>query len=51
LSEGGGGLGYNIDVLMSEGFNAAMESGVQAVLTGQATPEEVAADLEAAAQA
>jgi raffinose/stachyose/melibiose transport system substrate-binding protein len=51
LSEGGGELGYNIDVLMPEGFNEVMFDGVQAVLTGQATPEEVAADLEAAAQA
>jgi raffinose/stachyose/melibiose transport system substrate-binding protein len=51
LSEGGGELGYNIDVLMPEAFNQAMFDGVQAVLTGQATPEEVAADLEAAAQA
>ncbi|TQN42328.1 carbohydrate ABC transporter substrate-binding protein (CUT1 family) [Blastococcus colisei] len=51
LSEGGGELGYNIDVLMPEAFNEAMFDGVQAVLTGQATPEEVAANLEAAAQA
>ncbi len=51
LSEGGGELGYNIDVLMPEAFNQAMFDGVQAVLTGQATPEEVAADLEAASQA
>jgi raffinose/stachyose/melibiose transport system substrate-binding protein len=51
LSEGGGELGHNIDVLMPEVFNQAMFDGVQAVLTGQATPEEVAANLEAASQA
>jgi raffinose/stachyose/melibiose transport system substrate-binding protein len=50
LAEGGGDLGYNIDVLMPENFNQAMFDGVQAVLTGQSTPQEVAADLEAAAQ-
>jgi raffinose/stachyose/melibiose transport system substrate-binding protein len=50
LAEGGGELGYNIDVLMSEGFNEAMYDGVQAVLTGQSTPEEVAASLQAAAE-
>jgi raffinose/stachyose/melibiose transport system substrate-binding protein len=50
LSEGGGGLGYNIDVLMPEAFNQAMFDGVQAVLTGQSTPAEVAASLQAAAQ-
>jgi raffinose/stachyose/melibiose transport system substrate-binding protein len=50
LSEGGGELGYNIDVLMPEAFNQAMWDGVQAILTGQATPEEVAASLQAAAE-
>ncbi len=50
LSEGGGQLGYNIDVLMSEGFNETMFDGVQAVLTGQSTPAEVAASLQAASQ-
>jgi raffinose/stachyose/melibiose transport system substrate-binding protein len=50
LSEGGGELGYNIDVLMPDQFNVAMEDGVQAVLTGQSTPEEVAASLQAAAE-
>ncbi len=48
LSEGGGRLGYNIDVLMPETFNEAMFDGVQAVLTGQSTPAEVAAALQAA---
>ena len=50
LSEGGGGLGYNIDVLMPEAFNEAMFDGVQAVLTGQSTPAEVAAALQAASE-
>jgi raffinose/stachyose/melibiose transport system substrate-binding protein len=50
LSEGGGELGYNIDVLMPEAFNQAMFDGVQAVLTGQSTPEEVAESLQAAAE-
>ena len=47
---GGGDIGYNIDVLMSDAFNKAMYDGVQAVLTGQMSPEEVASELEAAAQ-
>ncbi|WP_369253170.1 ABC transporter substrate-binding protein [Geodermatophilus amargosae] len=50
LSEGGGELGYNIDVLMPEAFNDTMFDGVQAVLTGQSTPAEVAASLQAASQ-
>jgi raffinose/stachyose/melibiose transport system substrate-binding protein len=50
LAEGGSDLGYNIDVLMPENFNQAMFDGMQAVLTGQQTPEEVAASLQAAAE-
>ena len=49
LAEGGSDLGYNIDVLMPEAFNQAMFDGMQAVLTGQQTPEEVAASMQAAA--
>jgi raffinose/stachyose/melibiose transport system substrate-binding protein len=45
----GGDAGYNLDVMMSDDFNQAMFDGVQAVLTGQSTPEEVAASLQAAA--
>jgi raffinose/stachyose/melibiose transport system substrate-binding protein len=45
----GGDFGYNIDVLASDAFNEAMFDGMQAILTGQATPEEVAANLQAAA--
>jgi raffinose/stachyose/melibiose transport system substrate-binding protein len=50
LSEGGGELGYNIDVLMPDAFNEAMFDGMQAVLTGQSTPEEVAASLQTASE-
>src|SRR3712207_2056147 len=39
LAEGGGELGYNIDVRMPAQFNEAMENGVQAVLTGQRSEE------------
>jgi raffinose/stachyose/melibiose transport system substrate-binding protein len=46
----GGDFGYNIDVMTTDIFNEAMYNGVQSVLSGQASPEEVAADLEAAAQ-
>jgi raffinose/stachyose/melibiose transport system substrate-binding protein len=45
-----GDLGHNIDVLATEAFNEAMLDGMQAIMTDQMTPEEVAADLEAAAQ-
>jgi hypothetical protein len=44
-------MGYNIDVLMSDGFNTAMLDGFQAVLGGDRTPEEQAAALQAAAAA
>lgn len=47
IADGSGDFGYNIDVLTSAEFNQAMWDGVQAVLTGQSTPEEVAANLEA----
>lgn len=46
IAEGTGDFGYNIDVLMSNTFNEAMGNGIQALLTGQMTPEEVAASLE-----
>ena len=48
ISEGGG-FGYNIDVMVSDAINEAMYDGVQGVFTGQQTPEEVAANLQAAA--
>jgi raffinose/stachyose/melibiose transport system substrate-binding protein len=40
-------LGYNIDVLTPSSFNKTMFDGFQAVLLGQKTPEEVAAQLQA----
>ena len=43
-----GDFGYNIDVLVSDAFNEAMYDGMQGVFTGQATPQQVAASLEAA---
>ncbi len=48
IADGTGDFGYNIDVLTSATFNQAMWDGVQAILTGQMTPEDVAASLEAA---
>ncbi len=44
----GGDFGHNIDVMVDAELNEAMYNGVQAIFTGQATPEEVAANLEAA---
>ena len=41
-------LGYNIDVLVPPEFNDAMLSGFQAILAGDKTPEQQAADLQAA---
>ena len=41
-------LGYNVDVLAPPGFNDAMQNGFQAVLAGDKTPEQQAADLQAA---
>lgn len=50
LSDGSGDFGYNIDVLATDVFNEAMWDGLQAILTDQKTPEQVAQSLEAAAQ-
>jgi raffinose/stachyose/melibiose transport system substrate-binding protein len=41
-------LGYNIDVLVPAAFNEVMQSGFQAVLAGDKTPEQQAADMQAA---
>ena len=46
---GEGEFGANIDVLSTELFNDAMWNGVQAILTGQQTPQEAAEAMEAAA--
>jgi len=50
FSSGGGDLGYNIDVLSTDVFNQAMTNGLQAVLTGQKSPQQVAESLEKAYQ-
>ena len=44
-------LGYNIDVLAPPEFNDTMLNGFQAILAGDKTPEEQAADLQAAWEA
>jgi raffinose/stachyose/melibiose transport system substrate-binding protein len=46
----GGDFGYNIDVMVGDALNEAMYDGVQAVMTGQQTPQAVAENLEAAAE-
>ena len=48
LSGGESDFGANIDVQSTDVFNDAMFNGIQALLTGQKTPEQVAADLQAA---
>lgn len=48
LSGGESDFGANIDVQSTDVFNDAMFNGIQAMLIGQKTPEEVAADLQAA---
>lgn len=44
-------LGYNIDVLVPAAFNEVMQSGFQSVLAGDKTPEQQAADMQAAWEA
>ena len=51
LAAGDGDLGLNIDVLTTDAFNEAMFNGMQAILSDQATPEQVAEQLEQASQA
>lgn len=41
-------FGYNIDVLAPAPFNEMMSNGFQAILAGDKTPEQQAADLQAA---
>ncbi len=43
-------LGYNIDVLAPAAFNEAMQTGFQAVIAGDKSPEQQAADLQTAWQ-
>jgi raffinose/stachyose/melibiose transport system substrate-binding protein len=40
-------LGYNIDVLAPQRFNDTLSNGIQSILAGDMTPEELAAELEA----
>jgi raffinose/stachyose/melibiose transport system substrate-binding protein len=41
-------FGYNIDVLAPQRFNDTLSNGIQSVLAGDMTPEELAAAIEAA---
>src|SRR5829696_4445516 len=41
-------FGYNVDVLAPPEFNEMMQNGFQAILAGDKTPEQQAADLQAA---
>ncbi|WP_210479333.1 ABC transporter substrate-binding protein [Naasia sp. SYSU D00948] len=50
FASGDADLGTNIDVVASDAFNQAMYDGFQGIFTGQQTPEDVAAALEAAAR-
>ncbi|HWS51321.1 MAG TPA: extracellular solute-binding protein [Microbacterium sp.] len=50
VSDGTGDFGYNIDVLMSDGFNETMLDGVAAILSGQMTAAEVAAQMQTASE-
>ena len=50
MGSGGGDMGLNIDVLMSDTFNEAMTDGIQGLLTRQKTPEQVAAAMQAATE-
>lgn len=46
IADGTADFGYNLDVVSSASFNEAMWNGVQAILSGQSTPAQVAAQLE-----
>ncbi len=50
LSDGSADFGYNIDVMASDVFNQAMYDGVQGILSGQSSAEDVAKNLEAASK-
>lgn len=50
FSEGTGDFGPNIDVLATDRFNDVMWDGMQAILSGQQTPQEVAEGLDKAAK-
>jgi raffinose/stachyose/melibiose transport system substrate-binding protein len=51
LSGGSSDFGANIDVQSTDDFNEAMFDGLQELLNGDKTPEELAADLQAAYEA
>ncbi|MEM1996406.1 MAG: extracellular solute-binding protein [Thermoplasmatales archaeon] len=42
------GHGYNLDVVMPENVNYVTKSGIQALLAGEKTPEELAKEIQAA---
>lgn len=46
---GSGEVGQNIDVVSSDTFNKAMWDGIQGILSGTATPDQVAKNLQTAA--
>ena len=48
IATAGGDFGVNIDVLTTDVFNKAMGDGIQGILTGQLTPNQVAQNMEAA---
>ncbi|WP_431278499.1 extracellular solute-binding protein [Leifsonia poae] len=50
-AKGTGGVGQNIDVSSTDVFNKAMWDGMQGVLAGKLTPEQVAKNLQTAATA
>nr|WP_238351128.1 extracellular solute-binding protein [Kribbella shirazensis] len=48
IADGSGDFGYNIDVLTTDVFNNAMWKGIQGILSDQAEPAQVAAQLQSA---
>jgi raffinose/stachyose/melibiose transport system substrate-binding protein len=51
LATGDADFGVNIDTIAEDALNDAMYDGMQALLTGQATAEQVAQSLDEASQA
>lgn len=50
FATGGAALGPSIDVNMSDDFNKAMSDGIQALVTGSVTAQELADSLQAASE-
>ncbi|WP_199280541.1 ABC transporter substrate-binding protein [Salinibacterium sp. CAN_S4] len=50
FATGGAALGASIDVNMGDEFNKAMSDGIQALLTGSVTAQELADSLQAASE-